>query len=290
MAANARAHDDARDHALAGGEDRERSRDRSMERRTFLKAGALAAVAAVAPLSGCSTAGAAGAEGETVRQAMEARQWGFVIDVEKLNASGVMDKIVQACHHAHNVPDTGDPKTEIKWIWEEGFEHSFSDIGGDYLSERVEQLGFPILCNHCEEPPCVRLCPTEATFKRADGIVAMDYHRCIGCRFCMAGCPYGARSLNFFDPRPYIDDPNPDYPTRSMGVVEKCTLCSERIDQGLEPLCAELSEGAIVFGDLTDPESPARKALAEHFTIRRRVELGTGPSVYYIVNGGEAHA
>lgn len=261
-----------------------------MERRTFLKAGVLAAAAAAVPLSACSSEGAPGAAGSSVPSAVKSGQWGFAIDVEKLNEAGVMDKIVQACHHAHNVPDTGDSKTEIKWIWEGDFEHSFSDIDSEYASEHVAQLGFPLLCNHCEEPPCVRLCPTEATFKRADGIVIMDYHRCIGCRFCMAGCPYGARSLNFSDPRPYLGDPNPDYPTRSKGVVEKCMLCSERIDEGQVPLCVELSEGAIVFGDLTDPDSPVRKALAGSFSIRRRVELGTGPSVYYLMKGGEEHA
>ena len=148
----------------------------------------------------------------------------------------------------------------------------------------------PVLCNHCEEPPCVRVCPTKATFKRDDGIVEMDYHRCIGCRFCMAACPYGARSLNFRDPGPYLDEVDPSYPTRTKGVVEKCMMCADRIDAGELPLCVEASNGTILFGDLNDPDSDVRRALDESFAVRRRTSLGTGPSVYYMIKGGEAHA
>jgi molybdopterin-containing oxidoreductase family iron-sulfur binding subunit len=106
----------------------------------------------------------------------------------------------------------------------------------------------------------------------------------------MAACPYGARSFNFFDPRPYIDQVNPELPTRTKGVVEKCTFCVERIDKGLAPVCVEASGGAIMFGDLDDPQSEVRKALRENFAIRRKVELGTGPNIYYIFRGGGAGA
>ena len=148
----------------------------------------------------------------------------------------------------------------------------------------------PVMCNHCEEPPCVRVCPTRATFKRADGIVEMDYHRCIGCRFCMAACPYGARSLNFSDPVDYLETVNSEYPVRTRGVIEKCMMCADRIDKGLMPLCAEASNGTILFGDLNDPDSEVSRALEESFAVRRRASLGTGPSVYYIVKGGEQRA
>ena len=122
---------------------------------------------------------------------------------------------------------------------------------------------FPLLCNHCQNPPCVRVCPTKATFQRPDGIVAMDYHRCIGCRYCMAGCPYGSRSFNFRDPKPFIDKEtrNPEFPARMRGVVEKCNFCVDRLAQGLMPACVEASKGAIAFGDLDDPESEVRKLL-----------------------------
>lgn len=266
-----------------------------MKRRDFLKAGALACAAGLVPLTACTpgepaqTGAAPGAE--RAGQTGQARQWGLVIDVEKLARLGIMDKIAAACHRAHNVPQIDDPATEVKWIWEEDFEHAFAEMdGGAHLPERFRALGFPVLCNHCDEPPCVRVCPTQATFKRADGIVSMDYHRCIGCRFCMSACPYGARSLNFSDPRPYLEHVDPAYPTRSKGVVEKCLLCSERIEKGQAPLCAEASEGAILFGDMDDPDSEVRRALAESFSIRRRVELGTGPNVYYLVKEGEGRA
>ncbi|MCL1879433.1 MAG: 4Fe-4S dicluster domain-containing protein [Actinomycetia bacterium] len=218
--------------------------------------------------------------------ALGAKHWGLVIDVEKLNRFANFSQIIEACHAHHNVPAVNDPKTEVKWIWQDDFEHCFEELDNAYLSEDIKAQEFLVLCNHCENPSCVRVCPTQATFKRDDGIVCMDYHRCIGCRFCMTGCPYNARSLNFFDPRPYIKEIDPDYPTRTQGVVEKCTLCVERIDQGLPPYCVEASNGAIVFGDLADPESDVRQALQSGLSIRRKAELGAGPSVYYLIGGG----
>ena len=94
-----------------------------------------------------------------------------------------------------------------------------------------------------------------------NGIVAMDFHRCIGCRFCMAACPYGARSFNWQDPRPFIKNYNPEFPTRMRGVVEKCNFCGERLALGLEPACVEACKGtgAMVFGDLNDPHSEDQK-------------------------------
>ncbi len=101
----------------------------------------------------------------------------------------------------------------------------------------------------------------------------------------MAACPYGSRSFNFTDPRQYIkpEDLNYEYPSRMRGVVEKCTFCAERLELGKLPLCVEASNGAILFGDLNDPESDVRQALAENFTIRRKPALGTDPGVYYII-------
>jgi Fe-S-cluster-containing dehydrogenase component len=131
------------------------------------------------------------------------------------------------------------------------------------LPDRHENQ-FPALCNHCDNPSCVKACPTKATFvNEKNGIVAMDFHRCIGCRFCMAACPYGARSFNWQDPRPFIKAYNPDFPTRMRGVVEKCNFCGERLALGLEPACVEACKGtgAMVFGDLNDPHSEIRKVL-----------------------------
>jgi molybdopterin-containing oxidoreductase family iron-sulfur binding subunit len=99
----------------------------------------------------------------------------------------------------------------------------------------------------------------------------------------MAACPYGSRSFNFKDPRPFIEETNPGYPTRMKGVVEKCNFCAERLAVGEMPACVEASNGAIAFGDLSDPDSEVRELLRNNFTIRRKQGLGTGPSVYYIV-------
>lgn len=260
-----------------------------MNRRDFIKLMASLGIGSALVLEGIDKIGAA-AEVAPDSKALPAKHWGMVIDVSKFNSPQDFQKVAQACHQYHNVPDIDDPRHEVKWIWQEDFEHTFAELESEYLSEKVKQLQFPVLCNHCENPACVRVCPTKATFKREDGIVAMDYHRCIGCRYCMAACPYGARSFNFFDPRPYIEQINSDVPTRTKGVVEKCTFCVERLAKGQQPVCVEASGGAIVFGDLDDPNSSVRQVLKDNFSIRRKVELGTGPSVYYIIGGGGASA
>ncbi len=211
-----------------------------------------------------------------------ARRWAMAIDLQKCPPSCQDCRI--ACHRAHNVPDFGNPKDEVKWIWKEAYGDVFPGQEHKYLLEGLKERPAVVLCNHCAEPACVRVCPTKATFKRADGIVMMDYHRCIGCRFCMAGCPYGARSMNFRDPRPFVKELNPGFPTRTKGVVEKCNFCVERLEQGLGPLCvAACREMAMVFGDLEDKDSEIRRVLKTRYTIRRKPELGTGPQVYYIV-------
>jgi molybdopterin-containing oxidoreductase family iron-sulfur binding subunit len=124
----------------------------------------------------------------------------------------------------------------------------------------------------------------------------MDMHRCIGCRYCMAACPYGSRSFNWKDPREHIaTDANgelpSDYPARSKGVVEKCNFCAERLRVGLEPACVEAARavpggnGALTFGDAGDPDSDVSRILRETRTVARRVGLGTGPNVFYITGG-----
>ncbi len=218
-------------------------------------------------------------------KALKGKRWAMVVDTRKCEKC---KKCVaaEACHAYHNVPKIPDPKREIKWIWQESFEHAFPHLAaeGEHIGEEIKRRPFVILCNHCKHPPCVRVCPTKATFQREDGIVMMDMHRCIGCRFCMAACPYGSRSFNWMDPRPYITKENPEYPTRTKGVVEKCDFCAERIDQGLLPVCVEACpEKALVFGDINDPNSEVSKLVEKHFTLRRKLELGTDPQVYYII-------
>jgi molybdopterin-containing oxidoreductase family iron-sulfur binding subunit len=216
--------------------------------------------------------------------ALKAKQWALVIDTRQFHSEEDLEPLVEVCNEVHNVPHLSEKRHEIKWIWGEHYHNAFPGKAARFLSEEVEHKPFLVLCNHCENPPCVRACPTQATFKReSDGIVLMDFHRCIGCRFCMAACPFGARSFNFRDPRPFIKEVNDKFPTRMKGVVEKCNFCAERLAEGQLPACVEVSEGKLTFGDLYDPESEVRELIRSHYTIRRKQTLGTEPSVYYIV-------
>ncbi len=220
-------------------------------------------------------------------------RWAMVVDTRKCaETCGKIDgspPCAAACHRIHNVPTKiEDPKEEVKWIWTEPYEHTFPGRDPKYLSDDLRGQDVLVLCNHCENPPCVRVCPTQATWKRDDGIVMMDMHRCIGCRYCIVGCPYGSRSFNWKDPRPHIEEVDDDFPTRSKGVVEKCNFCSEKARDSADgtwtPECvAVCPEKALIWGDISDPESELRKTLAERFTVLRKPELGTRPRVFYLV-------
>lgn len=265
----------------------------SVDRREFLK---IAGSSALLGLGGISAAnillrktleasqGLQDPEVMPSTKALVGKRWGMVVDVKKMDRQTIR-KCVDACHRVHNVPYIEDPKHEIKWIWEDTFEHAFPEQLDVYKADEIKHMPFLLLCNHCDNPPCVRVCPTKATFKREDGIVMQDMHRCIGCRFCMAACPYGSRSFNFINPRPFIkeEDQNLEYPTRMKGVVEKCLFCHERLAVGKQPACVEASNGALIFGDLEDPNSEVRKILSSYITIQRKPELGTRPSVYYLI-------
>jgi len=258
----------------------------STSRRDFLKtagcsllgAGALApAVAGVARASG----GKAKAEPRT------GPRWAMIVDTKKCLEKGACKVCIDACHLAHNVPKIEEPNHEIKWIWKEPYSHAFPTQVHEFTEDGLRDKPVLVACNHCENPPCVKVCPTQATFKRADGVVMMDMHRCIGCRYCMVGCPYGARSFNWKDPKPLVVSKNPTYPTRSKGVVEKCNFCAERISQGQPPACVEASQrvgcGALMFGDLYNPASGLMQTLKSRHNIRRKPFLGTEPHVFYLV-------
>lgn len=267
----------------------------SMNRRQFLR---LAGVSTVLGIGSATVINGLGEKGlEAASQAsqystdpkgLKAKRWGFAVDVSKLQTPEDYQKCIDACHDIHNVPDIGNPKDEVKWIWKDTYERTFPNSAEDeYMNKEIKEKNFLLFCNHCAQPACVRVCPTKATFKRPDGVVMQDMHRCIGCRFCMAACPFGARSFNYRDPRPFIKKENKQFPTRMIGVVEKCTMCYERLAIGQQPACAEASNGAIVFGDLEDPNSEVRKIIETKLTIRRKPELGTQPSIYYVIGGKE---
>jgi molybdopterin-containing oxidoreductase family iron-sulfur binding subunit len=259
------------------------------ERRVLLKGTALLAAGAACgfPLLRAG-AGAFGSSGP----APKSKQWAMVVDIQKCLDENVQRACIEACHGEHNVPTKiSDPKREGKWLWTEDYKNAFPERQHPFdLRNGTDVL---VLCNHCGEPACTKVCPTQATWKRKqDGVVMMDMHRCIGCRYCMAACPYGARSFNWMDPKDHIKGgPKPPYPTRSKGVVEKCTFCAERIRKGGDPTpaCVEAAEkvpggeGALTFGDLSDKNSDVRRILRQKNTICRRASVGTGPNVFYIV-------
>lgn len=163
-----------------------------------------------------------------------------------------------------------------------------TDGGEDVDSARGEfpnlhKSWMPLACLHCENAPCVKVCPVGATYRDNDGRILINYDRCIGCRYCMAACPYNVRVFNWQEP---VREPGFSYgdvPARPKGVVEKCTLCVERTSKGKEPVCVEVCPAkARMFGDLDDPNSEVSKAIRERGGQQLLAEKGTKPQVYYL--------
>lgn len=151
----------------------------------------------------------------------------------------------------------------------------------------AKRVFVPVLCNHCQDAPCLRACPTGATAQREDGIVTVDQATCIGCRACMEACPYEAR---FFleDSRSYYPGhltpfEEAGYRKHETRTVSKCNFCTDRVEKGLEPACVQTCPAAArTFGDLDDPGSEVSHLIRERYAIQLRPEMGTKPSVYYI--------
>ncbi len=205
--------------------------------------------------------------------------WGMVIDLSKCIGC---DYCVWACQA------TNDTADDMRW-----------NIRVEDTTPLGDLFHVTRPCLHCKHAPCVEVCPVGATYHRADGLVMMDYNKCIGCRYCQTACPYGARQFNWKE----RDDVNaqtpewgqPEVGRRQRGVVEKCTFCVHRIDAGLAkglmpgvdeeatPACVNVCPvNARFFGNLNDPESTVSKIIATMPTLRLREDLGTEPSVYYI--------
>ena len=150
----------------------------------------------------------------------------------------------------------------------------------------VEMYFLPVQCQHCENPSCVSVCPTGATYKREDGIVTVDDSRCIGCRSCIMACPYdGIRTMIETEPEYYLDVVvgEADAPKHVAGTVEKCTFCSNLIERGEVPACMQLCPGrARYWGDLDDPDSEVSKAIEGRDYMKLRKDAGTNPSVFYL--------
>ena len=237
----------------------------SLSRRKFLGAG-LAGAAALAP--GLRLVELALAR--SPEEAASAQQrWGLFIDASKCVDD--CDACVQACITENGVWQTGHPETDAQWIR--------AVKVTDRQTGRSQHL--PIMCQHCESAPCVDVCPTGASFRRADGIVLVDKHICIGCRYCMMACPYKARSFI----HETIENQKP-YAPRGRGTVESCTLCVHKVDRGDNTTaCAEacIHEGhrAILFGDLNDPDSEITRQLKSRSSEQLRADLDLNTGVRY---------
>lgn len=215
-----------------------------------------------------------------------ARHWGMVIDLHKCVGCN-------ACTVACKVENNTPPGVTYHVVIEE-------EIG---RYPNVTRRFLPRPCLQCQHPPCTRVCPVKATYKRADGIVVVDYEACIGCRYCLAACPYGARSVDLgdfytVDQAPHVAEydllPNyeygrewrrdPAHRTSPIGNARKCTFCLHRLDKGMLPACITTCIGrARYFGDLNDPDSLVAQQAASPRVMRLKEELGTEPSVYYLL-------
>ncbi|MFQ6015783.1 MAG: 4Fe-4S dicluster domain-containing protein [Anaerolineae bacterium] len=227
-------------------------------------------------------------------------RYGMVIDLDR--CTGCRACMV-ACKVENNTPQG------IFWMYVFRFED------GKFPDTRVRFMPRP--CMHCENPPCTTACPTGARYQREDGLVATDYETCIGTRYCHAACPYGVNYFNWEEPAgryyldwgapeasevsavtggavPPYDNPNLDLPYgteqkgiagggHSQGVIEKCTFCVQRVENGQLPACAEVCPTNVIhFGDLDDPNSEVSKLLKERSSFRLLEKFGTNPKVYYV--------
>lgn len=175
----------------------------------------------------------------------------MIIDLRRCVGCGAC---VDACKQENNVP-IGKFRTWVKLVEK-----------GKYPD--VRKYPFPIICNHCENPICVRNCPVKASYQREDGIVLVDFDRCIGCRYCISSCPYDVRFANPF-----------------RKTADKCTFCVHRVQRGLQPACVvTCMTRARIFGDLNDPDSEVSKIIATQPVRVLKPEANTDPRVYYIAS------
>jgi molybdopterin-containing oxidoreductase family iron-sulfur binding subunit len=215
-------------------------------------------------------------------------RYAYVVDLTRCMGC---EACVIACKVENNTPQG------IDWMYVFRFEE------GEYPNVRISFMPRP--CMHCDNPPCAKVCPVGARFKREDGFVLTDYERCIGCRYCQVACPYGVNyfnwklpSKNYYLPWEGLAPPykNPDLEKKygkdkrlvaggghRIGVIEKCTWCVHRVEKGLKPACvANCPTQALLFGDLDDPNSEVSKALSQKPHFRLLEDRGTSPRVFYL--------
>jgi len=214
-------------------------------------------------------------------------RWGMVIYLDRCTGC---QACVMACKAENNVPAVGAREAS------RGRTISWMQVLTEETEERLRFLPRP--CLQCDDPPCTKVCPVYATYRNPEGIVAQVYARCIGCRFCMAACPYNAKYFNWYRYQKEAPGQNPDVSVRTKGVVEKCTFCHHRLQKAREragvekrelgpgeyvTACAEACPArAIVFGDLSDPRSEVARLARSPRAFRLLEELGTKPKVVYL--------
>ncbi|NOX09741.1 MAG: 4Fe-4S dicluster domain-containing protein [Gammaproteobacteria bacterium] len=243
----------------------------NQSRRQFLGNASTVAALSIAPGVMLSQVAQAKPNDQEVNDSV---RWGLLIDTNKCAKD--CTACITACSDEHGLDNSthsdrpDNAKIDAQWIRKVTIR--------DTETSHVTTL--PLMCQHCENPPCVDVCPTGASFKREDGIVLVDKHICIGCRYCMMACPYKARSFVHED----LHNQKPDTP-RGKGTVESCNLCVVRVDNDRQPACVEAcadeAEGAIIFGDLKNPNSEISRQLAQHGGTRIRADLGLNPGVRY---------
>lgn len=214
---------------------------------------------------------------------VEARRWAMAIDLRKCIGCSAC---TVACKAENKLP----PGVVYRPVLEEEI--------GSY--PKVSRRFTPRPCMQCDHPPCVPVCPVGATYQRPDGIVAIDYETCIGCRYCIAACPYGARTFDWGEsytggtpnPQPYEQQVSFEYGKTwsrtnnesPVGNVRKCQFCVHRVEEGMLPACVTTCVGAATyFGDANDPDSLVSDLIHRPNVIRLKEELGTRPKVYYLI-------
>jgi Fe-S-cluster-containing dehydrogenase component len=214
--------------------------------------------------------------------------WGYGLDLARCIGCR---RCVYGCVSENNQSRV---KPQLQWIrvvrQKKGSMINLENAEHYYNPETVPEPGYqytPVQCQHCDNPPCVRVCPVKATWKEPDGIVVVDYNWCIGCRYCIAACPYKGRVFNWGEPNIPAAEVNTEVHylgnrPRMKNVVEKCTFCIQRVRQGRYPACVEACPtGTRKFGNLLDPTSEIRYLIENKRTLRLKEDLNTEPKFYY---------
>ncbi len=212
-------------------------------------------------------------------------KFGYAINLSKCNGNG---KCMEACNKENNHHRGTDQSYIRVFEMQKGsLDLEKANTTYEHAVPQDDKFYMPVQCQQCDNPPCVSVCPVEATWKEEDGIVVVDYNWCIGCRYCEAACPYHARRFNWEQPEIPAEEinPNQDYLSnriRPQGTMEKCHFCLHRTREGRLPACLEACPtGARVFGDLNDPQSEINWVLKNKRVFILKEELGTKPSFFY---------